>query len=312
MTLTTSSPVVEGPLIRILMGTRNGAPWLEEQLDSFLAQRHSNWTLWVSDDGSTDETVEVLRHFASRHPGRVERILHGPGQGSAANYLHLLCHPDLPPGMVALSDQDDVWLPGKLAGAVDRLRQAGDAPAAWAARYLITDADLRPIGASQHWPRPPSFGNAVVQNILSGHTLTLNAAALSLLRRAGRLAVAHHDWWIYLALAATGAKLVVDSEVVLKYRQHSDNAVGIRSRRGARRLRARGMLDGTYGGWVAANLRALALANLPLTPPAQALVRRWSDADRLGRLRLIREFGLHRQSRRETGLIQLAVALGRL
>ena len=103
------------PPVRILLATWNGAAHLSEQLDSYLAQDHGNWALWVSDDGSDDGTWEILEDFRAAHPDREIRLLRGPGQGAAANFLSLLTHPELPPGPVALSDQDDVWKPCRLS-----------------------------------------------------------------------------------------------------------------------------------------------------------------------------------------------------
>jgi glycosyltransferase involved in cell wall biosynthesis len=53
--------MVKQPYVAILMCTFNGERFLKEQLDSFATQTHQNWTLWVSDDGSTDQTLEILR-----------------------------------------------------------------------------------------------------------------------------------------------------------------------------------------------------------------------------------------------------------
>jgi glycosyltransferase involved in cell wall biosynthesis len=297
--------------VRILLCTRNGRPWLQAQLDSYLAQTYTAWSLWISDDGSQDGTMELVADFAARNPGRVERILEGPKQGSSANYLHLLCHPDLPSGIVALSDQDDVWMPEKLETAVRQLDNARGAPCAWSARYLYSDEGLEGKRSSPRWPKPPSLGNAVVQNILSGHTLTLNTEAHDLVRTAGPQPVPHHDWWIYLLLAATGADIYCDPTVVLRFRQHRNNALGASTGWRARGVRVLALLDGTVHTWVEANLQALAKVPVPLTPEACRLLELWF-LPRGRRLRMLHRCGVHRQSRAETMLIYLAAALGRL
>lgn len=105
------------PHTTILMCTFQGQKYITQQLKSFSAQNHAKVGLWVSDDGSTDGTLEALRGFRSPD-GHPPRILSGPQQGFAANFLSLLCAEDLPPGYVALSDQDDVWFPEKLSRAL--------------------------------------------------------------------------------------------------------------------------------------------------------------------------------------------------
>ena len=147
--MSADQPLSPQTRVTILLTTWNGAAHLQQQLDSYLAQNHDAWDLWVSDDGSTDGTLEILNAFqaAERHRREV-RIVAGPQRGHAANFLSLLCHPDLPAGPVALSDQDDVWLPGKLRLALSALKDAGPV-ALWGAQSYHTDVALRVIGRSR-------------------------------------------------------------------------------------------------------------------------------------------------------------------
>lgn len=303
--------------VRILLGTYNGAAWLGAQLQSYLAQTHPDWTLWISDDGSTDGTRDIIEAFARANPGRVARVLEGPGRGSAANFLSLLCHPDLPvDGLTALSDQDDVWLPGKLARAADVLDAApGAPPQGWAARFFVTDEALGRRRVSQLWPRGPSFGNALVQNVMSGHTTTLNPAALALIRRAGRQPVPHHDWWIYQLLAGAGAEIHLDPAPQLLYRQHAENHYG--ARWGLRAFTARYVLmrDRKAQGWVAANVAALEACAPLLTAEARACLAGYRALEGVrGRARVaaFRRLGLTRQSRLGTRMLHVAAQMGHI
>lgn len=303
--------------VRILLGTYNGARWLSAQLQSFYTQTHTDWSLWVSDDGSTDGTREILEDFAEANPGRVERILEGPRQGSAANFLSLLCHPELPvEGLTALSDQDDVWLPDKLARATRALDGGGEAPPqGWAARFFITDETIGRRRVSKGWPRGPSFGNALVQNIMSGHTTTLNPAALSLIRQAGRQPVPHHDWWIYQLLAGAGAEIHLDPEPLLLYRQHADNHYG--ARWGLRAFIARYVLmrDRKAQGWVDSNVAALEACAPLLSQEARTCLAGYRALDGIrgsARVAAFRQLGLVRQSHAGTRMLHLAARLGHI
>jgi len=306
---TSSTARIKTTHVTILMATYNGMPWVTAQLASLLVQTHQDWSLWVSDDGSSDDTRAAVTAFGADNPGRLARLIKGPGRGAADNFMHMICHPDLPPGMVALCDQDDVWLPEKLSYAVAALEPLAAQPAVWSARYLISDAGLSRSKPSAIWARPPCLGNAMVQNILSGHTLTINAPALAALRRAGHRDVPHHDWWVYLVMAAIGAVIHVDDRLVLHYRQHGRNVMGARHL--TRLVRLRGLLNGTLQRWIAANITALAASDLPLTPEAQELIARWQNPAQ-GRLRVMQDFGLHRQSVLETRILHLVAALGKL
>lgn len=295
------------------MSTFNGGRWIGEQLNSFLQQSHPYWTLWVSDDGSNDDTRAQLETFSRNNPGRLARILDGPRQGSAANFLNLLCHPDLPLGVVALSDQDDVWMPNKLARAIEQLSMAGPDACVWSARYMIISKERQTARASAVWSRGPSLQNALVQNILSGHTLTLNPAALALVRRAGRQKVPHHDWWIYLIMMACGARALVDREIVLYYRQHDANTVGGRSSVVARYKRFVALMNGELGTWVSENIQSLqSIHDLPITASAAEVLQRWQGNGPVNRLCRLYGLKIHRQSRSETAMLYLAAILRKL
>ena len=127
----------------------------------------------------TDATIDIITAFRDRESANREvRLLSGPRRGHAANFLSMLCHPELPPGPVALSDQDDVWLPGKLRLALNALHNAGPV-ALYGAQSHHTDRQLRVIGRSRLPRRAPCFRNALTQNVVSGHSAVLSAGALT-------------------------------------------------------------------------------------------------------------------------------------
>lgn len=121
--------------VAILLSTYNGASFLHAQLNSFLAQTHENWVLHWRDDGSTDETVQIMREFTAKIGAErcVESSSSGPHMGAAPSFLALLAE-NLGAGAVAFADQDDVWLPDKLQCALAMLKQADDKPALYCAR----------------------------------------------------------------------------------------------------------------------------------------------------------------------------------
>ena len=306
------------PRITILLCTYNGARYLQAQLDSYLAQSYPHWDLWVSDDGSHDETRALLAQFGEAQKGRHKvTVIDGPKQGSTRNYLSLLCHPDLPDtGPVALSDQDDVWFPDKLARAVDGLSRGG-ACTAYGGQSLHTTPELKVIGRSHPPARPPSFANALTQNILSGHSLCLSAGALRLMREVGVPAqdLAYHDWFLYQLVTGAGGDVVIDPQPVLYYRQHADNVMGAHQGVRASLHRARLILSHRYGHWIANNCAALAAAGPALTSQNRQTLNRVQESSGTSPLRrslALARAGLHRQNRRTTLFFYLAALLGRL
>ena len=122
--------------VAILLSTFNGARFLPAQLESLLGQTFEEWTLYWRDDGSTDNSVAVVEAFArAAGQGRCVQVQCTTTRlRPAASYLallaavqHLLAEED----MVAFADQDDVWLPEKLARGVAALG---------AARYRVAGA----------------------------------------------------------------------------------------------------------------------------------------------------------------------------
>lgn len=324
------SPAPGGAHVRILLGTWNGAAHLPRQLDSFLAQDHADWSLVIRDDGSTDATPACLAAFRDAHPGRDITLLPGDAcdtapRGAAANFLRLLAHAaTLPPALTAFADQDDAWFPHKLARALAVLGpDAGpDAPpAVYASRSVHADADLRPLGPSTLHPRPPSFANALVQNVLGGNTIVMNPAATRLVAATCPAALAgegvpFHDWWVYLVATGIGARVVNDPEPGLLYRQHGSNVLGAHAGVAGATARIGAVLGGTWRGWIDRNLAALAQVDHLLAPGPRALFDAFTalrrDPSPRARLAGLRALGIHRQTAAgQTLMLALAFA-GRL
>lgn len=222
----------------VLMSTYNGEAFLSEQIGSILAQTVPP-TLIVRDDGSDDGTCALLEDYA--RSGWLQFFRGQSRLGVQASFLHLLCRHTAGADYVAFADQDDVWSPLKLERALRALaRLPASRPALYCSRATVTDESLVPIGMTPMWPKAPAFGNALVENIVSGCTCVLNAAAAEVLRSGPAPRHArYHDWWCYLVISGFG-EVIYDRAPTLLYRQHRSNAVGIaRSavRRGLRRLR---------------------------------------------------------------------------
>lgn len=210
--------------IQILLSTYNGEKYLREQLDSYFQQDCvEKIKILIRDDGSSDGTREILREYALREGLEIE---FGKHLGTNASYQWLLRNSGAECGFFALSDQDDVWLPNKLALALEALKQYPQKePLLFASRSQITDEALHPTGRSIVPVRGLSYYNAMVQNVLPGHTQVFNAALRDDLARHGLLEAHVVDWWVYLVASAKG-KIVFSDECTVLHRQHGDNAVG--------------------------------------------------------------------------------------
>lgn len=313
----TSPETALHPPITIAMASYNGARHIRTQLDSIAAQTVTNWRLIVSDDGSTDDTRQIVMDFARTRPAGQVELIEGPQRGATANFLHATRNAE-PAGWLAYADQDDQWLADRLErGAAFLSRQQG--PAIYAARTTLGDADLRPIGPAPHFPGPFGFRNALIQSCLPGNTILVNAKALQLLQAAATAAdaagIISHDWWVYQLLSGAGACIMRDRAQVLIYRQHPDNLMGRNDTTRAKVARALMLVDGSFAGWLGCNQRALEPVSELLLPANRDLLRRFGSALTASGPRAFSEFRqmrLYRQTRTGTLAVLAAALTGRL
>lgn len=258
------------PRVAILMCTYHGQHYLAEQLDSFDAQTHANWQVWVSDDGSRDDTHAILERYQQRWGGRLT-VHSGPGAGFAANFLSLSCRADIDADFYAYSDQDDIWEADKLERAVSWLSSfPPEVPALYCTRTRLVDEQNRDIGFSPLFTKPASFGNALMQNLGGGNTMVFNAAARALLLSASDdIDVVTHDWWLYLLVTGCGGQVRYDAYPSLRYRQHDGNLVGMNANWSARLARIRMLWEGCFRTYNDQHMRAIERVRHRLTPDSR-------------------------------------------
>ena len=291
--------------------------WLHEQLQSLNALAYQNLRLLVWND-CPEDSVDYESLFAQDIVRFPFIIRHGERNlGSTLAFAVLTEQTETE--YIAYCDQDDVWLPRKLARAGRALAALpAGAPGAVIGARMVTDASLRPLGCDPAWRRPPGFANALVENIVPGNALVMNAAALALVRAslpAARAAgVPLHDWWIYLVLSGAGANLWHDPEPMVLYRQHGGNEIGGAPHGLRRGLRMLAALDGRYRRRIDANLSALLACADLLTPENRRLLWQFAAlraAPPARRLAGAFGLGLYRQGRAAQAALRVGLALGR-
>jgi glycosyltransferase involved in cell wall biosynthesis len=291
---------VEAAQVAILMCTKDGAAFLEQQLKSIADQTHTSWRLFVSDDGSIDRTEEILKRFAATQH-RPTAIRSGPGKGACANFLSLANDPTIDADYFAFSDQDDIWHQDKLRRALTWLATVpADVPGLYCGRTELMSIDKRSYGFSSLFTRPPAFRNALVQSLGGGNTMVFNRATKKLLEIAGTVDVVLHDWWLYQLVSAVDGRVHYDPQPMLKYRQHPDNIIGSNLGWRARLVRLRMMLNGRFRDWNATNIAALRQLPAQLIKPGNRevleLFAKARSASLLKRLDCLRQSGVYRQT----------------
>lgn len=187
--------------VLVLMATYNGQEHLAEQLDSILSQEGVEVFVRVSDDCSTDNTFRILETYASEHDN-IEIIYNSTHQGKTRTIMQLVYDAPVEAyDYIALANQDDIWLSGKLAAGTDHISANTSRPELYYAGSVCIDARGRVIGdefdgyevCASH---PGSL--LLVRNWALGCTMLMNGALVKLLRHHPVFDFARsYDTWIH-------------------------------------------------------------------------------------------------------------------
>ncbi len=213
----------------------------------------------------------------------------------------------------AFADQDDVWLPDKLAHGVRALNGVpADQPGLYFCARTLVDTDLRPFGQVGP-PLTLGFPAALTQNVAPGCCMMLNRSAAELLGAAAEPDGCWHDWWAYLLIAAHGGQVIAGEDADILYRQHGGNLVGEPRGLGHRIISAARRGRGPFMTLFWRQIDALRSAPTPLPAKTQAMltVIQKARAGRItARLRALAIPGFVRQTWAETLLFRLWFLLG--
>jgi glycosyltransferase involved in cell wall biosynthesis len=309
------------PKVAVLLATYNGAAALQAQLDSIAEQSLPPVLLLVSDDASRDDSCAIVQRFAEAHPDIQVDLKTGPCMGAAQNFLSLLRRVPVEIDFVALSDQDDVWLPDKLRRGVYALQEAAQtAPETsllYCGRSWECNAELGNRRLSRGIKRPVSFRHALVQNVAGGNTMMLNRTAINLCGAASSEArkLVVHDWWLYQIITGVGGRVIFDMTPLLLYRQHGGNLIGANRGLEAKKKRLLMLFSGRFRRWNTINIKALMASSHRLTPENRALLQIFAQ-DRNGplwrRVSMVWRIGLYRQGLQGSLSLYLAALLRRI
>lgn len=224
--------------VRILLATYNGSKYIGAMIDSILAQDYTDWQLILSDDGSKDETPEILEGYAKKYPDRISHYRSGMRFGNAQDhFMHLLkVFGDAP--YIMFCDQDDVWHPNKISKTMDKMEQieVPGKPAMVHTDLRVVDGQLNVMDPSfMHFSKLQGdrleLNHLLVQNVVTGCTMMINRALAELaVSRIPEEGILMHDWWLALLAAAVGTTGYVQ-EATIDYRQHGNNVVGAKNSR---------------------------------------------------------------------------------
>ncbi len=204
------------PPISVCMATYNGARYLRPQLDSILDQLRPDDELLVQDDGSSDDTLEIIDSYGDP---RILVVENSSNLGVIATFERCLSRARKP--IVFLADQDDEWLPGKVDAMVARF--ADPHVTCVVTEALIVDADNAVTGDSvfAYFHSGPGVLHNFLKNSYLGCCMAVRRDVLAVALPVPRK-VRTHDGWIGITADMMGEVVFLPTPYV-RYRRHGAN-----------------------------------------------------------------------------------------
>lgn len=217
------------PKVCVMLSTYNGEKYIDEQIESLLAQSQVDLHIHIRDDGSSDGTVQKVLEYVKSYPDQIH-VTEGENVGVIGSFFELMRQTSTVYDFYAFCDQDDVWKPYKLSRAVGKLQsRPSDIPLMYCSSTQMVDQDLNHLNVWPNLPpKPLSMYNAVVENCCVGCTMVLNPITFMQIKAhipSDWTQVIMHDRWIYLFVSTFG-EVIFDEEPTILYRQHQGNVLG--------------------------------------------------------------------------------------
>lgn len=286
--------------VNILMSTYNGQQFLAEQIRSIQEQSYTDWTLFIRDDGSSDNTKEILKDF-EHQDSRIHLIDNDKSDNlGVIKSFHKLVNHDRA-DYYFFSDQDDVWLPNKLELSLKEAQNyPADLPLMVYMDLKVVNQDLEIMTESMVKSQSHHANTELVQelteNTVTGGVAMINHTLAEMWQETDDILM--HDWYLALLASAFGNLVFIDQPGEL-YRQHSDNVLGARtlSKRFKKWIRPH-ILFAVYWDLIKnSQKQARHLLQMPLSQSNRELIEAFvtiMDKPMLERFRILRKYGLRK------------------
>ena len=211
-------------MVDILMATYNGEAFVEEQIQSIINQTHTDWRLLVHDDGSTDQTLPILRRLAAED-ARIVLIEDGTSHlGVARNFIHLVALSTA--SYCMFCDQDDLWLPNKVEKMVRAIEQYDQSiPQVLYTNAFLWNPERGIISDKNTLTYPTTLRQTLFLNTgIQGAAAIFNRAMCKVIEQPLSY-YAMHDHVLLLAGICFGEVHYLH-ESLMYYRQHEHNVTG--------------------------------------------------------------------------------------
>ena len=173
--------------VLILMSTYNGEKYLSEQIESLLNQTYKNIKILIRDDGSKDNTVNIVKEFQKNHDNIT--LIEGKNKGFIKRAVKFFNKANNDKPVLYFSNSD--YYDGNM-------------------KYLAT-AEKNKIY---------NFRNSLVECVTQGMTMIINNTTRELIKKNNPQNCLYHDWWTYMICSGFG-EIIYDDKSLVKYRRHN-------------------------------------------------------------------------------------------
>ncbi len=227
--------IVTKDTVAICMATYNGECYLRDQIESILQQTYKDWVLFIRDDGSNDNSIEIIKEYASRKPEKIILIDDREDGGSPKKNFSIILNwvnSNYNFRYFMFSDQDDYWLETKVESSINIIKseeKGYNGPILLHTDLKVVDSRLNIIEESFFKyraldPKTKDINHLLVQNNITGCTMCWNSELNKLINLSDD-SIVMHDWWIGLIASCFG-KIICFEKPTILYRQHGQNVVG--------------------------------------------------------------------------------------
>lgn len=219
--------------IAVLLATYNGERYVSELIESILVQSYDDYHLYIHDDGSKDNTCDILKKYEDEHSDKIT-VLDYPATGGAKNNFISLLR-EVKADYYMFCDQDDIWLKDKIVDTYNVLIEnekeySTDACLVYSDLRIVDDSlnEIYPSYMSfmKRNPYRNSLEDLIRQNVVAGCTTIFNKELASIaIQNLNENKICMHDWWLALVASGVG-RIVYYNKATILYRQHENNQVG--------------------------------------------------------------------------------------
>jgi len=212
--------------VAVLMATHNGAKYIKDQIDSIMRQKNIELELFISDDKSTDKTLEIIESCSVKYKN-INLINVKKVGGPAKNFYFLINYINIKNfDYIALSDQDDFWPNYRLSDAINKLINQN--AEAYSSDVIAVDHELKFIKVIKK-SFPLKRYDFIFETPGPGCTFVMSANFMCYLQSRlnnDLLNFPYHDWLIYALARRHHFKWIIDDQPSMLYRQHDNNFIG--------------------------------------------------------------------------------------